>query len=95
MTIQGINTAPAFFSNDEAKSASTNKTAQSFMNALLDVSGSKLPSNSVQAVAAGLSKELNFSARDEKVMDQSAKYRTIDDALAEIDKILRDLKQQK
>lgn len=96
MGIQGINSAAAFLQpNDGVKNTSTERTTQSFTHALLDVAGSKQPSGSVQAVAAGLNKELNFTARDEKVMDKSAKFRTIDDALAEIDKILRDLKQQK
>ena len=94
MDIQGFSRIP----NTSLESGGLNSPADrdngsKFITDLLAVAQSQSKPEAPQ-VNAGQSKEFDFWTKDEKIAHKQEKLRTLDDALAEIDRIMRDLKQE-
>jgi len=87
MEINNISAIANLLNRPEVKT--TSEQAQNFLGGLSALAGEKQKTDFIRSVYAGESKEFDFWAKDEKVAAKSFKYRTVEDALAEIDKVLR------
>ena len=94
MDIQGLARVPNTYESGTLNNAAERDYGQRFIADMLAVAQSQNKQSTPQ-VYAGQSKEFDFLAKEDvKVAHKSEKLRTLDDALAEIDRIMRDLKQE-
>ncbi|OGC35334.1 hypothetical protein A2311_01550 [candidate division WOR-1 bacterium RIFOXYB2_FULL_48_7] len=94
MEIARLSTIASLTQSDQARSADTFSNNNNFLNSLVDLAvAQKQPPSQTQAVYAGQGKEFEFMLKEEKLPDKGFKYRTLDDAMAEIEKIVEQLKR--
>jgi hypothetical protein len=92
MEIFGIS-ALASAQNSNLQSAKTT-SEQNFVNFLSEIAQTKTKTD-VPQVFAGDSKEFEFWLKDEKVASKPFKWRTKDDVMAEIERIIEALEDDK
>ena len=93
MEITNLSSMLGIFQNQKA-SAAENHSEQNFLSSLLEVAGTNRVASDVPSVYAGQGKEFEFWTKEEKVPSKPFKLRTLDDAIAEIEKVIRDIKKQ-
>jgi hypothetical protein len=91
--ISGLARVPNTYESGGVKSAADNDNGPKFMADMLAVAQSQAKNDTPQ-VYAGQSKEFDFWLKDEKIAHKTEKLRTVDDALAEIGRIIDALKKE-
>jgi len=94
MEITSLASALGIVQNNKINNAENN-SEHNFLNSLINVAVNNRNSDNIPTVYAGEGKSFDFWLKEEKVPGKPSKLRTLDDVIAEIDKIVRDIKREK